>query len=78
MTGVAFFVWQPINLDSTVDIESLSLQIVGGTTNLRKADTESEQIDIELETCVQQDGNGKQCKDEAAGRQAQKLLSSNY
>jgi hypothetical protein len=40
------------------------------------ADTESEQRDIELEAHVQQDGNSKQCKDEAAGRQAQKLLSS--
>ncbi len=76
MTGVALFVWQSINLYSTADTESLSLQTAGGTTNLGKADTESEQIDIELEACVQQDGNGKQCKDEAAGRQAQKLLSS--
>ncbi|CAM6069136.1 unnamed protein product [Sphagnum tenellum] len=48
----------------------------GKTTDLGNADTESEEIDIELEACVQQDGNGKQCKDEAAGRQAQKLLSS--
>jgi hypothetical protein len=76
LTGVALFVWQSINLYSTADTESLSLQTAGGTTNLGKADTESEQIDIELEACVQQDGNGKQCKDEAAGRQAQKLLSS--
>jgi hypothetical protein len=76
LTGVALFVWQSINLYSTADTESFSLQTAGGTTNLGKADTESEQIDIELEACVQQDGNGKQCKDEAAGRQAQKLLSS--
>jgi hypothetical protein len=76
LTGVALFVWQSINVYSTADTESLSLQTAGGTTDLGKADTESEQIDIELEVCVQQDGNGKQCKDEAAGRQAQKLLSS--
>ncbi|CAK9863385.1 unnamed protein product [Sphagnum jensenii] len=46
------------------------------TTDLGKADTESEQSEIELEAHVQQDGNGKRCKDEAAGRQAQNLLSS--
>ncbi len=54
----------------------MSLQTAGRTTDLGKADTESEQSDIELEAHVQQDGSGKQCKDEAAGRQAQKLLSS--
>ncbi|CAM6078742.1 unnamed protein product [Sphagnum tenellum] len=46
------------------------------TTDLGKADTESKQSEIELEAHVQQDGNGKRCKDEAAGRQAQNLLSS--
>ncbi len=76
MTRVALFVWQSINVYSTADTESLSLQTAGRTTDLGKADTESEQSDIGLEAHVQQDGSGKQCKDEAAGRQAQKLLSS--
>ncbi|KAH9544067.1 hypothetical protein CY35_13G097600 [Sphagnum magellanicum] len=51
-------------------------ETAGRTTDLGMADTESELSDIELEAHVQQDGNSKQCKDEAAGRQAQKLLSS--
>jgi hypothetical protein len=30
------------------------------------ADIESEQVDIQLEACLQQEGNGKQCENEAA------------
>ncbi len=65
-----------INQCSIADTESLSLQTAARTTDLGKADTESEQSEIELEAHVQQDGNGIRCKDEAAGRQAQNLLSS--
>ncbi|CAK9863379.1 unnamed protein product [Sphagnum jensenii] len=65
-----------INQCSTANTESLSLQTAVRTTDLGKADTEYEQSEIELEAHVQQDGNGKRCKDEAAGRQAQNLLSS--
>ncbi len=51
---------------STIDTQYLPLHAPGKIMNFGMANIESKQVDIQLEACLQQEGNGKQCENEAA------------
>jgi len=61
---------------STTNTQYLPLQALGKTTDFGMANIKSEQVDIELEACLQQESIGKQCENEVAKTQEEKLLSS--
>jgi hypothetical protein len=60
---------------STTNTQYLPLQALGKTMDFGMANIKSEQVDTQLEACFQQEDNGKQCENEVAKTQEQKLFS---